>query len=450
MTLAQTIKLPLLAAYGALMRGEVYSILLPLFKRLIVERLADGSTIPASASRADERPTVLFLSAEAFRGDPQLLAASGHLRVLELSRRCLTHTFHQFYPKDLDARNYRHFMCPTPADPTYEAKNNYQRVLRALLAQLRDALGIECVVGHHFHHMYDVDWGASARAIGLPYIVFHREGISFSRFAEDRVRQRIGGMGTFDGTIIAIQSPAAREVCISSGFVDPDRIVPMGAIRMDAFTKRIRQAGAHPRDDGIALLFAFGFSAFRDQLIPFMDKAHISFLRAAQAMPERQFVIKCKGDMMTGWRRHFDRACQSAAINPSDLPNLRITSKEDPNELILQSSVVTTFNSSTMLEAGVAGRTVILPFFEELRQPEIRDYLYFYPDAYELFDAPTNQADYEAALIGGLQRPIRPSDEEMRQRHALFERHFSPVDGGVTDRYIDLVKQYVAESRSTR
>src|SRR3546814_19491811 len=66
----------------------------------------------------------------------------------------------------------------------------------------------------------------------------------------------------------------------------------------------------------------------------------------------------------------------SSDVCSSDLiPNLRIDSTPSAQDLIFQADAVAAFNSTTMLEASVAGKPVIVPLFEEAATADYQDWI---------------------------------------------------------------------------
>jgi len=72
--------------------------------------------------------------------------------------------------------------------------------------------------------------------------------------------------------------------------------------------------------------------------------------------------------ILSSWRKLVDKAFDEAGIDVRQLPNLIMDPNLDAQKLILESSVVCGINSTTILEAALAGKPVIVPYFKQLRQ----------------------------------------------------------------------------------
>ncbi len=68
------------------------------------------------------------------------------------------------------------------------------------------------------------------------------------------------------------------------------------------------------------------------------------------------------------------------------IPNLILTSEAPAQEVILSSDVVVAFGSTTILEAGLAAKPVVIPNFDEAEQEAYSEYIQLRVayDAFEL------------------------------------------------------------------
>jgi predicted glycosyltransferase len=126
--------------------------------------------------------------------------------------------------------------------------------------------------------------------------------------------------------------------------------------------------------------------------------------------------------------------------------NLRIDPYGDAHDLILSASVVIGLNSTTLIEAAMAGLPVILPYFRYVREgPHGVDVLL--RDKSDLFDVPDTAEDLIELVLRRLRDPSIP-EEIMQRRRRLFAEAISPLDGEATERYLKLLQQVVAEKGS--
>ena len=141
--------------------------------------------------------------------------------------------------------------------------------------------------------------------------------------------------------------------------------------------------------------------------------------------------------------------CDSFSIAHSDQPpaNLSIDPDSDAHDLILNASVVVALNSTTLVEAAVAGLPVIMPNFRYLREGSyagdilLRDYS-------DLFDVPDTGEDLIEMVLYRLRDPSIP-EKIMQRRRRLFADAISPLDGKAAERYLQLLKRVVAGQKGS-
>ncbi len=125
----------------------------------------------------------------------------------------------------------------------------------------------------------------------------------------------------------------------------------------------------------------------------------------------------------------------------SDVPNLLITEEVDAADLIIASSTVVSFQSTTLAEALLGGCRVVYPYFAEAQLPEYRDWLLLYEER-DLFDVATSKSELKAMVSLAVAHPV--IDQSMvSRRRAVFERFVSPTDGKVLDTYVREFKHLI-------
>ena len=93
----------------------------------------------------------------------------------------------------------------------------------------------------------------------------------------------------------------------------------------------------------------------------------------------------------------------------------------DVQNIILESDIVSGINTTALLEAGIAGKPVIIPYFKDLQDPKYDGYIFF-RDAYDLFDIAKDVNELESIIIDRLHNPT--IDEKiMEERKAYFEKY---------------------------
>jgi len=411
-----------------------------------MKELAPDSAIQRSAGKArGDVPTLLVLSFEQFRGDIEDLAQTGQVRILCLSEHWLTRLMFQFYPVEIGQDQYLHYFNPTPADVTWKPKKEYRNFLREFLPRLLKRAGVDIVVGHHMHYIPDFDWGAIADDSGYPYLVINRENLFATDYLRDYVTRRISRFGKFEGHCIAVHNEVAKRVFSESSFFDEEDIHILGCIRMDKFVRRFEALVPLDPDKTVVTMFTYliGPDLAGEGTYQQCKDVHRVVIDIARENPDIEVHLKIKPNFYTTWKQMFDDATADIPGVLEEADNLHLSTTEPAQDLIERSNVVIGFNSTTVLEAAIANRHVIVPFFGPLRDDRLAQRIYF-RDKMHLFNVPSDNDDLKRMIFECLGKP-NIDDGLMAERRALFEELVSPLDASATDNHIRLIKTICRE-----
>lgn len=400
------------------------------------ERRADGTLVPVKEGDS-KCPTLLALSPENFRGDLDVLAETGAFRVLQLSNRWLGQLVDTYYPTGLGTAVFHN---PTKGSTIHERRGDLRYLLGRVLPIAYSYTRVDGVITANNRYRTDHDWGAVSNRIGVPYIVLFREGLLSSPPLYRHVLIRQRNMGHFEGAHIVAHNDLIRRMFLESGYASPAQVSVAGSLRMDRYLARIGDNKESARHNRISF-----FPFFRDvarlddrDIHDTFDGAHASFVRAARDNPQIEFVFKPKSSEMDIWLRQMKAAARSAGLDPDGLPNLRIDPKADAQDLILRSDVVCGLHSTALLEAAIAGKPVVIPYFRRFREgPNHKAFLYYsFSHLFEIAD----DAHHFARLM--LDRVAAPAVDEaiMTERRQVFSALVSDLKGGARARYVELLQ----------
>jgi len=423
---------------------RMYRLIAWLFACQVQERGTDGKLRRPDAAPKGDGPTLLILSAESFRGDPECLAKRGTVRVLELPERWVSRLMYQFYPRDLITSQLVEFMNPDPSGKNWACKQRYRQFLKEFLPRFYDDIGVDCVIGHLVHYVTEVDWGAVSGQLGFPYVVIQRESLLVTKYAQDGVRTRLEALGKFEGQHIVVHNTATEQVLLSSKFVVPELVSDLGCMRMDDFLSRIDAPKVISKRRKRVVFFTFAVGAINDDIWhPVFSGIHNAFAQLAIRHPELDVMIKSKPKFLKSWRLQLMRAFEEAGIRPDEIPNLEITGDGAAQELILNSDVICGLNSITTLEAAISGKPVILPCIG-LFNPDFEDRIYF-REYFHLFDVVTSARELEDMVMKKCENP-EVSTEITAGRRALFEKYVSKIGTNSTDSCIELINSVLSRT----
>jgi hypothetical protein len=400
---------------------------------------------PKPVAKGQGRLSVLALSPDEFRSDLEVLAAR-KVRVLRMSHAWQRWLLYSFYRGGIETGEIHR---PPAGTATARAKSDYRRFLETFLPQLYRELDVDIVISANVKYKEDLDWGVVSKKLGVPYVVLHRENLAVTEGVVNVLTERYRRLGHFEGTCIAVHNGSTTRTLTATDYACREHIFELGCLRMDSFLQRLRaprQKRARP------LVTLFSFKSFMRGIFgsagyfPVFRDSHGPIALLAQQHPEVDFLIKPKSGTFRNPRflPELRAAFRHWGVDPKRLPpNLRVDPTLDAQDTILESSVVLALNSTTQLEAALAGLPVIMPYFKDMREAPAGRNVKF-RDRLDLFDVPDTPDDLMKLVLRRLKDPVVPPDV-MEKRRALFAEFVSSLNGDATERYIDLLERVVAE-----
>jgi hypothetical protein len=190
--------------------------------------------------------------------------------------------------------------------------------------------------------------------------------------------------------------------------------------------------------------FKYAFSIWPERKKYFRD-IHSSIVELAIENPDIDFVIKPKRIMMTGPSWEYYKQILSDIDFDNKVNNYFIEPNADVHNLILNSDVICSLQSSTAIEAAISGKPVILPVFDNYRSTE--NYQDFSWKKYlELFDIASDKQNFKD-LILKLMNCNSVNDDVLNKRKKVFHNFFNDLEGVSLNGYVDVIKNVVKDSK---
>ena len=337
-------------------------------------------------------------------------------------------------------------------------RSNSRKLYGALLPTVFARLKVKAVLGAAPHYPQDHDLGFASSSVGTPYVILMKECLITNKKHYERIVNFYSKMDRNVINHVIVYNRATKDAIADSGLCPKEEISVRGCIRMDKYLSDITSGAS----DAIAesnrkkrvVLFSFIHGVGLYGWVPgkppeggpgfFMlfEKVHRTFARLAIKRPEVDFVIKTKwpGEYpRDDIKKCFDAEGQSV----STLPNVMITAELDAQELILSADVVVSFGSTTMLEAAIAEKPVIVPDFAEAREEEYRDYIQL-RETYEVYDVAKDEVQLGEFIEQRLENCHIP-EETRKKRAEFFGEYISDLEGNATERYLRVIDDVIEQ-----
>jgi len=352
---------------------------------------------------------------------------------------------------------------PNTASCDRECLQSNRRTLRELYSRLLPILfrrfRIRAVAGSAPHYPWNHDFGAIASKIGIPYVILMKECLITNQRHYDRIVNRYSKMEQDAIGHAVVYNRSAESAFLASGLVTKDRISVLGCIRMDRYLRKIRsgyvESCLKKKSRKQVVVFAFFHGVGLYGWVPAMPPTggpgffrlfsglHEAIGTLALKRSDVDFVVKVK------WPGPYPRdqileCFERVGASIESMPNLSVTAEMDAQTLIFSSHVVVSFGSTTMLEAAIARKPVIVPHFAEAIDEDYSGYIQL-KDTYSVYDV-ARSAEHLVELIEYRLEHDRISGDTYRHRERYFEEYVSTLEGDATDRYASKLRAIMGGS----
>lgn len=440
-----------------------------------VSEFVDIKHRPNSIDQADVI-TVLVLDVDRFRGDLELFAQESHdIRILNISWNLLRHLLasYVYNPTIYEEINHHEtlgirweFAAAKPGSRIYSQRDQYRKFLRKFLVHFLPMLGVDLIMNSDHRYRREADFSRVACELGYPHICYYREALYIAPSHYKLAVERHGVFKPFRGSVIAVQNSVTRQMFIDSGMAGSEKIFVRGCPRMDKLVARVADQKITPRKkDGIYQIVYFsspraaqlvkgGHS--KSALVPgdiysfdLFSSAKMTvraLAELAQSNDNIRVILKMKDLHIKGRDRGqmkvFQDIISDVSGSSDGLINMIFeTGRMSAQDVILNSDIVCGMQSTSILEAAIIGKPIMLPHFKEMREAKGANEALMYQENYDLFDVPNDVAELKEMIKRRLvDATISP--EIMKKRRALFEEHVSPLAGGATDMSLNLIREF--------
>jgi glycosyltransferase involved in cell wall biosynthesis len=380
-----------------------------------------------------------------FKGDLERLADEGGFRILKLPFNWMGRMLRLVWNDDFNFDDY--FTMEDEAHLRERKKlNSY---LKTLIKPLFKKLKVDGVISVAVYYKQDYEWGKAAQELGYQYIVLHKESLVGSVATRKNQYERFKKMEKFPGSQLIVYNQDMKDIFINSGYATEDQVSILGCIRMDNYINRLKSIDESTPKRKQVLLFSFHYCADASVdlyfertfgYINFFENVHVSIGELAQKHPDIDFLIKTKwgGE----WYDEVDYVFEKNGLSRKDLPNLKVTCDVNVHDAILDSTVVCTYGSTTILEAAIAGKPVVIPFFDEpLEQNPDLITLREYFDEFDLADS---KEKFKSLIEERLENPEIPA-EKLAHFRDVFSEKVSPWEGNALEKYTEKIKELIGK-----
>ena len=328
-----------------------------------------------------------------------------------------------------------------------EVQSRFYSFLQIFLNKYYKLAKINLVIGTAIHYKQDVDWGHVSKKIGVPYIVLHKENLYASEGHIKFIAKSLKERKQFQGSHVIVHNEIVKKVWVENKFIGDKNISVCG--------KLIKNSKSTLAENSFfdVVFFSFGPGTGITKVINpnvFPERrqlgyhnlcriTHLEIINFAIKNPDKKVIIKPKWG--GNWLNYIHNLAHKENIDLKRIENLVISEKFDSFDLIENSSVVIAFNSTTILEAAIKNKVVIIPNFAEAEEKSLKGFVML-RKFFNLFEIAESSKDLYEKINLGCKNPGKHK-KFLQKRISVYERYISPIKGNQIEKCIGILKKQI-------
>tara|TARA_B100000900_G_scaffold416237_1_gene450410 strand:- start:9546 stop:10847 length:1302 start_codon:yes stop_codon:yes gene_type:complete len=261
-------------------------------------------------------------------------------------------------------------------------KAKYRNFLSKSFNYLEKFIKYDGFICSNYVYSYLQELAVYAREENKLYVILYKEGLVHKNFLKNYINRYTNQK--FIGDIFFTSNYYIKEALIESniqGF-NKDNIIPIGIPRLDYYkdletsNKHIALFSFYPDDKFSYLEDKSYFNKdFKSMMNQIAENFHIYAIQYANQNPKKKLIIKTK--FPKKYIKYVHGIIQRNNLFISK--NIFITNDEDTTTIIRNASAILAYNSTTLLEALLLNKKIIIPSFSNILPHEHNiDYLIDY------------------------------------------------------------------------
>jgi hypothetical protein len=302
-------------------------------------------------------------------------------------------------------------------------------------------LNIRAVISSGAYYIQDAIFFSFFKKKKIKIIIIQRENFGPQKNQAKKVKMFFLNFEPSLADLIITQNNFTYKMMSKLNFYKNSKVVACGTLRMDSYINNLKIKKNYDQKKHITF-FSFTKNVginLQDNnkilsantnigLLNFFKNTHNFAIKYAKDNPNIDLVIKHKfggiflNEIECNWKKY----------SGENLPlNCKLTSTDDPHELILKSDLVIAFNSTTIFEAGIIKIPIIIPCFDEVIK-EYKNYFNFKElnNSYFVVD----KSEYIKTIDQAL-KSFQINKKVTHKRLHLFNKYVSSIEANAAQKF---------------
>lgn len=257
------------------------------------------------------------------------------------------------------------------------SQKQYQKKLHRILSYYKKFFKLDCILSFNPFYRIERELQNVAKLVNVKFICMHKESVN--SLADNRVLEYLykNKIDQFGGDLILTYNHDEKEIILKSKFAKNNKVIVTGCARADRSFKTIREKKVLDKNIVFFLVEDYrGFPEFFFKNESLLNKKKIfKQLKIKYNYPKHnwnrlniltvKYLIEyAKKNSEVNVLIKGKSALKYNFMNRLNLPkNCKYTNCGFAQEYIEKSQLIINFNSTVILEAMLANRNIIIPFF---------------------------------------------------------------------------------------
>lgn len=337
----------------------------------------------------------------------------------------------------------------------YKTRDQLKCYLKALIPAIQKRKNFDLITTCAIYYKQDQEWGRACKEINIPFISMHKECM-FDPAIFDLVVKRYKEKNIKDfGHKFIVYNKAAYNVFLKAGIAEEKNLTIGGTPRIDNIYHLKTKP---PQKNKMVTFFSFHHCAgllllpdregffYNDPNKGFYKLFEICHSKMAQLAAENPDIdVWIKPKWEGNWLERIHGAINKHGLDANKIPNLHIDAHQNAQELIEHSHVICGFNSTTLLEAKLMKKRVVVPLLAEAKNKYYKDHVYFQNNLETTF----NTVKEENELIPEILAELNDQRPEKQMSEKMINYYIGYFDGQTPERVHSVYKNLISELKQS-
>ena len=309
----------------------------------------------------------------------------------------------------------------------------YKIFILNLLKYLKKKYKIKFVINFAIHYKSEFLFDELSTKLNLKFLTFHRECLYASENTQEFIKSKLQNAPKFKGHKIIVHNFIAKKIFCESKFCEEEKIEIIGPLRIDDNLKFSQKSMIEKKNKTILFyIFGTGSMMMKDEdygsdwvsnngWSNLLNNTYSGIISTAKNFHDCEFIFKAKYNS-----RNYSDYHKKKIINFNG-KNISYLSSENNYSLLLKSDLIISFNSTTIIEAALFNKNILIPCFDEAQNKDYSKFIGF-KELHKSKVICNSKDDFQKKLSNFIQNKddflLNDIDKSI-----LFKNYISEVDG---------------------